>query len=118
MRSKFTPILLSGFAYFLIATPAMAADIRFYAQNGCRGPVIFRYPSDATVSDNCKQSRKRCSRIKRFGAYNRRLDKLARREVARAHERSLIVHIEQTDLRRVFDIHHPGHSPFEPSGVP
>lgn len=54
-------MLLSGFAGCLLATPAMAADIRFYAQNGCRGPVIFRYPTGATTSDNCKQGRKRCS---------------------------------------------------------
>ena len=43
------------------ALPAMAEDIRFYAQNNCRGKVIFRYPTNVATSDNCKQSGKRCS---------------------------------------------------------
>ena len=43
------------------AVSATAADIRFYAQNGCRGPVIFRYPTNVVASDNCKANGKRCS---------------------------------------------------------
>lgn len=44
-----------------LATSAEAGDIRFYAKNGCVGPVIFRYPTNVVASDNCKTSGKRCS---------------------------------------------------------
>ena len=49
------------FAALMASTPAIADDIRFYAANGCRGNVVFRYRANATVSHNCKKSGHRCS---------------------------------------------------------
>lgn len=61
MTTKNVIALLAMTAGTALAMPASANDIRFYARNGCAGPVIFRYPTNVVASDNCKASRNRCS---------------------------------------------------------
>ena len=43
------------------ALPAAAGEFLFYAKNGCRGPVVVRYPTGAWFNDNCKAKGNRCS---------------------------------------------------------
>ncbi|MGY4397226.1 hypothetical protein ACVWZA_002420 [Sphingomonas sp. UYAg733] len=51
--------LLAVAAGMLAAVPAYA-DITFYGENGCRGPVAFRYAPGVSYKESCKANSGRC----------------------------------------------------------
>ena len=53
-------ITFGGTTIAMLAAPQASADVLFYAQNGCRGPVAFRYPANSSLKESCKSDRAVC----------------------------------------------------------